>query len=346
MCNGQQLAAKITLKNQQALIKRNDIMKIAIFGAGSTGCYLAGQLCLSGFDVSLICRPIIKQTILANNGITMSDYQGFLATVMPQKMITDIEQTPTAYAAFDVVFVTLKCHQVSSIANTLIEITHNNSSIIFMQNGLGSFDTIKDTLKHCNLLQGITPFNVLQQTGGRFHKGTEGVFTLQQNEHTQTIQTAMQAQGFGCDLHPDMAPVIYGKLLLNLNNALNAITDLPIKQQLSQRESRRQLAGAMTEWLNVCQAANIALHQYTKVKPKWLPLILSLPNVLFTLLAKQMLDIDPQARSSMWEDIQAKRKTEIEYINGAVVRLGKQYGVNTPINRAIVAQIHKLEQFV
>lgn len=321
-------------------------MRIAIFGAGSTGCYLAGQLCLSGFDVSLVCRPTIKQTILANNGITLSDYQGFLQTVMPNTMITDIEQAPTAYDAFDVVFVTLKCHQVSSITNTLIAITHSNSSIIFMQNGLGSFDAVRDALSHCRLLQGITPFNVLQQTDGRFHKGTEGVFTLQKNEHTQMIQLAMQSQNFGCDLYQDMTTVIYGKLLLNLNNALNAITDLPIKQQLSLRASRRQLAGAMSEWLKVCQTANITLHQYTKVKPQWLPVILSMPNMVFTLLAQQMLDIDPQARSSMWEDIQAKRKTEIEYINGAVVRLGKQYGVKTPINEAIVAKIHQLEQSV
>ncbi|MDD8058986.1 MULTISPECIES: 2-dehydropantoate 2-reductase [Shewanella] len=319
-------------------------MRIAIFGAGSTGCYLAGQLCLSGLNVSLICRPAIKQTLIENNGITLSDYQGFLQTVMPQALITDIEQAPTAYDTFDVVFVTLKCHQVSSIANTLIAITHSNSSIIFMQNGLGSFDTITDTLSHCHLLQGITPFNVLQQPHGRFHKGTEGVFTLQKNEHTKVIQIAMLAQDFGCNLYQNMAPAIYGKLLLNLNNALNAITGLPIKQQLSQRDCRRQLAAAMTEWLNVCQAANIELHQYTKVKPKWLPVILSLPNMLFNLLAKQMLDIDPQARSSMWEDIQAKRKTEIEYINGAVVRLGEKYGIKTPVNSAIVTSIHQLEQ--
>ncbi|AZG72303.1 2-dehydropantoate 2-reductase [Shewanella livingstonensis] len=321
-------------------------MRIAIYGAGSTGCYLAGQLCLSGFDVSLICRPAIKQKIITHNGITLSDYQGFLHTVMPPAMITDIEQAPSAYTPFDVVFVTLKCHQVSSIRDSLIAITHSNSnsSIVFMQNGLGSFDSINESISHCTRLQGITPFNVLQQPNGRFHKGTEGVFTLQQNEHTQTIQTAMQAQGFGCDLHQDMAPVIYGKLLLNLNNALNAITDLPIKQQLSQRDSRRQLAGAMTEWLSVCQAANITIHQYTKVKPKWLPVILSLPNVLFTILAKQMLDIDPHARSSMWEDIQAKRKTEIEYLNGAVVRLGKKYGIDTPVNSTIVEKIHQREQ--
>ena len=57
-----------------------------------------------------------------------------------------------------------------------------------------------------------------------------------------------------------------------------------------------------------------------------------------------MLDIDPKARSSMWEDIQAKRKTEVDYINGAVVSIGKKYGIKTPVNQAIVEQIKQLEQ--
>ncbi|MGI2036967.1 2-dehydropantoate 2-reductase [Shewanella frigidimarina] len=319
-------------------------MNIAIFGAGSTGCYLAGQLCISELQVSLICRPAIKQKIIANNGITLTDYNGFKQTIMPQALITDINQESSINGKFDVVFVTLKCHQVSSIANQLMAITHDNSSIIFMQNGLGSFDSIKDSLGHYSLLQGITPFNVLQLPNAVFHKGTEGAFTLQANPHTIAIQSALVNHGFGCDIEADFTPMIYGKLLLNLNNALNAVTDLPIKQQLSHYKNRRILAKAMKEWLAVCEAADIQLHQYTKVKPSWLPTILSLPNVLFTVLAKQMLDIDPKARSSMWEDIQAKRKTEVDYINGAVVSMGKKYGIKTPVNQAIVEQIKQLEQ--
>ncbi|MFK3975570.1 2-dehydropantoate 2-reductase [Shewanella vesiculosa] len=319
-------------------------MKIAIFGAGSTGCYLAGEMCLSGLDVSLICRPAIKHKLVINEGITLTDYQGFQQTVMPSKIITDIERQPTINSLFDVVFVTLKCHQVNRIANQLMAITHDKSSIIFMQNGLGSFDNIQDELDHRTLLQGITPFNVLQLANGVFHKGTEGSFTFQTNHHTLAIQSALTQHGFYCETYENIVPIIYGKLLLNLNNALNALADVPIKQQLSDYQSRRQLAKAIKEWLMVCEAADIQLHQYTKVKPQWLPTMLSLPNFLFNRLAQKMLDIDPKARSSMWEDIQAKRKTEVEFINGAVVKIGKRYGVRAPVNQAIVAQIEALEQ--
>ncbi|MBQ4890063.1 2-dehydropantoate 2-reductase [Shewanella sp. MMG014] len=330
-------------------------MKIAIFGAGSTGCYLAGELLMAKLDVSLICRERIKRSIIENQGIT--SYQGLHQKVMPTALITDLDtnrdtdpNSPLQDAVnptpvFDVIFVTLKCHQLASVTEQLRQISHRQSSIIFMQNGLGSLEQVLPQLTHRHVSQGITPFNVLQQANATFHKGTEGQFTFARSQHTTAIQQAMhEIQQSECTLVDDMAPVIHGKLLLNLNNALNAITDVPIKEQLGQRRTRKLLSLAMKEWLTVCQQAKLPLAQFTKVKPAWLPLILSLPDWLFNLVAKQMLDIDPKARSSMWEDIQAKRQTEIDYLNGAVVKLGQQVNVSTPVNAAITAGIKKLEQ--
>ena len=316
-------------------------MKIAIFGAGSTGCYLAGELIVAGLNVSLICRERIKDNILKNDGITLTNYLGFNQKVMPESLITDI--TPESQLQFDLVFVTLKCHQLTSIAEQLLAITHNKSHIVLMQNGIGSIDLLVPLLPNRYIFQGITPFNVLQLDNAVFHKGTEGHFYFQSTPFTKTIQQAFKSNGLTCHLHKQMQQVIYGKVLLNLNNALNAVSELPIKQQLESRENRKQLAAAMREWLAICNKLDIPLMQFTKVKPQYLPFILSLPNWLFTRVAKQMLDIDPKARSSMWEDIQAKRKTEIEFINGAVVNLGRKAGIATPMNQMIVEQIHKLE---
>jgi len=315
-------------------------MNIAIYGAGSTGCYLAAELLLAGLDVSLICRERIKHNIIDNKGIHISDYQGMTQSAMPTKMLTDVEHT----TQFDVVFVTLKCHQLDSNYPNLLKITHANSSIIFMQNGLGSFDNAHQLLPQRQIYQGITPFNVLQLPNAHFHKGTAGQFIWPRCYHTLQIRHAMKQHGLSCQLHDDMAAVINGKLLLNLNNALNAMCDLPIQAQLKQRPLRRVLAQAMQEWLKVCQQANRPIAQFTKVPPKWVPVILSLPDGLFSMLAKSMLDIDPKARSSMWEDLQAKRITEIDYLNGAVVKLGQQYHVATPINQRICAAIKRLEQ--
>lgn len=337
----------------------NSRLKIAIFGAGSTGCYLAGELALAGLNVSLVCRPRIKDAIVAAGGIHLTDYLGLDKIVMPKQLLTELKDE-----TFDLVFVTVKCHQLEGITAQLLTMTHSQSSLILMQNGLGSSVLVANALKRQHgsrrLLLGITSFNVLQKANAIFHKGTEGGFIFQDHaqdhdqeqaqSHIQSdsplmpIYTAFKAHGLECELTADFESVLHGKLLLNLNNALNAIIDLPIKQQLSQRPTRILLAKAMKEWLAVCNKAGFSLGQFTKVKPQYLPFILSLPDFLFTRLAKAMLTIDDKARSSMWEDIQAKRTTEIDYLNGAVVRLGQMYGVNTPVNSAIVNAIKLLEQ--
>jgi len=72
--------------------------------------------------------------------------------------------------------------------------------------------------------------------------------------------------------------------------------------------------------------------------------LLRLPDFLFTRIAATMLRIDPEARSSMWEDLQAGRRTEVDYINGAVLKLAATIGRDAPYNRRIVELIRRAEQ--
>ena len=314
-------------------------MQLAIYGAGSTGCYLGGLLQLCGHDVSLICRQRIRDSIIEAGGISLTDYTGQNEKVMPAELITQL-----AGETFDAVFVTLKCHQLEAAVADLKRLAEDGAQLFFMQNGLGSLDTVQHQLPNNAVWQGITPFNILSLDNARFHRGTEGAFVLHRTWITEQLAEQLGAIGFPCELHRDMKPLIYGKLLLNLNNALNAVADQPIKTQLENRKLRRLYAAAQREWLQVATAEGVELGQFTAVKPAWMPTILSLPNWLFLRLAKAMLDIDPHARSSMWEDISMGRKTEIEFLNEAVVRRGEKLGLDTPVNRKISALIHNLER--
>ena len=314
-------------------------MQLAIYGAGSTGCYLGGLLQLCGHDVSLICRQRIRDSIIEAGGISLTDYTGQNEKVMPAELITQL-----AGETFDAVFVTLKCHQLEAAVADLKRLAEDGAQLFFMQNGLDSLDTVQHQLPNNAVWQGITPFNILSMDNARFHRGTEGAFVLHRTSITEQLAEQLGAIGFPCELHRDMKPLIYGKLLLNLNNALNAVADQPIKTQLENRKLRRLYAAAQREWLQVATAEGVELGQFTAVKPAWMPTILSLPNWLFLRLAKAMLDIDPHARSSMWEDISMGRKTEIEFLNEAVVKRGEKLGLDTPVNRKISALIHNLER--
>jgi 2-dehydropantoate 2-reductase len=139
-----------------------------------------------------------------------------------------------------------------------------------------------------------------------------------------------------------MPGVQWGKLLLNLNNAINALSDLPLRDQLSQRPWRAILAAQMAEGLAAMKAAGISPVTSPLPAPL-LPFVLRLPDSVFRVLAGRMLKIDPQARSSMWEDLKLRRRTEIDYLQGAIVRLAAQHGGRAPLSERITTLVRSAE---
>jgi 2-dehydropantoate 2-reductase len=140
-----------------------------------------------------------------------------------------------------------------------------------------------------------------------------------------------------------MQPVQWAKLLLNLGNAVNALADLPLRDQLAQRSYRRCTALAQGEGLDVMQAAGIEPAPLMGLAPRRLVRVMTLPDALFRRLARRTLAVDPLARSSMWEDLQAARPTEVDELNGEVVRLAQRLGRTAPVNARLVALVHAAE---
>jgi 2-dehydropantoate 2-reductase len=143
------------------------------------------------------------------------------------------------------------------------------------------------------------------------------------------------AAGVPFTLHADLASVQWGKLLLNLNNAVNALSGLPLRAQLLQRDYRRCMAALIDEALVALRAARIAPAKLTPLPPAALPMILRLPTAMFRLLAFRMLRMDTQARTSMANDLANGRTTEIDALCGEVVRLARDHGITAPLNERI-----------
>ncbi|MCY7296153.1 2-dehydropantoate 2-reductase [Alteromonas sp. a30] len=315
-------------------------MKIVVYGAGSIGCYLGAVLLSQGMDVVLLGRERLKKVIQQREGIRLTDYQerdDFVANIAYS---TD----PTTLSQADVVLVTLKCTAMEQAAEALSNYVQDGCLIVCLQNGIGAELPVKQAVQQAEVVCGIVPFNVVQGEQAHFHRATEGSVYLPQHRSLHPIQDAFSHYGLACELRSDMKAVIWGKLMLNLNNAINALSDLPLKQELSQRGYRKVLAKCQQELLQVCQRKGIELAQLTSVKPHWLPRILLLPDWLFQILAQKMLAIDPQARSSMWEDIQAGRETEIQFLNGAVSSIAEEVGLSAPVNKVVAQQLRLLSE--
>ena len=315
--------------------------RIAVMGAGSIGCYVGGRLAAAGADVVLIGRERMAQDV-ARHGLRLSDYRGGSWPLSPAQV--NIVTSVGAAAQAQLVLVTVKSAATLAAGEELARVLDASAVVVSLQNGLGNAQRLRQHLREQTVLGGMVPFNVVQRGEGRFHQGTEGELEVEPHARLAPFLPDFQRAGLALQQPADLLAVQWGKLLLNLNNPVNALSNLPLKTQLSQRAYRRCLALAQREGLSLLEQARIAPAQLTALPPAWLPRVLQLPDLLFGIVARRMLAIDPLARSSMWEDLQAQRATEVDWINGEIVALAQSLGRSAPVNAKLVELMHAAEQ--
>lgn len=316
-------------------------MKICIMGAGSIGCYIGGRLQASGGDVRYIGRTRIGDA-LRQHGLALTDYRGADLRV-PNAQIHFATAAPTAAHA-DLVLVTVKSAATAQTAAELAAHIAAGTLVVSFQNGLGNADVLRAQLPHCTVLAAMVPFNVINRGNGIFHQGSEGELEIEQHAALTPFTALFAKAGLPLKTHANFLPVQWAKLLLNLNNPVNALSGLPLKSQLSQRDYRRCVALAQQEAFALLDNAGVKPARLTPLPARWIPRLMCVPDFLFMRLASKMLAIDPLARSSMWEDLEAGRNTEIDWINGEVVRLARSQNRSAPVNEKLIELIRHAEQ--
>lgn len=317
------------------------IPRIAIYGAGMVGSYLGGRL-HGHAQVRFIARPHVAAS-LKQHGLTVSDLHGHRKHVRAATL--DVSTQSDAAHAVDAVLVTVKSAATMEVAHELAEVLAPGTPVISFQNGVRNTAELRAALPMCQVLAGMVPFNVAQTEPAHFHQGSSGALMVERSTAlSPALLSAFNAGGLPLQLRDDMHAVLWAKLLINLNNPLNALSGLPLREQLAHRTWRQCLALLQQEGLRVLHAAGIHPAQLTSLPTRWLPIVLSLPDALFHRIASRMLAIDPLARSSMWDDLQAGRRTEVDYINGELVALAKSKGLRASANAHVVALIREAEQ--
>jgi len=316
--------------------------RIVVAGAGSIGCYVGGMLALGRHDVTLLLRPRLAAAIGAH-GLRLTDLDGRDRTLAPGDIGLSVD--PGSLRTAEIILVTVKSGDTGEMAD-LILAQCPGATVVSLQNGVDNVPLLRSRLPGACVVAGMVPFNVAQtQADGeapRFHRSTSGVVTIDAGH--AALRDALQVDGLECATHPDMAGLAWSKLALNMNNALNALSGLPLREQLSQRMWRRILAAQIAELIGVTRRARLSLPPIEGIRPAIIPLILRLPDILFQLVARRMLAIDPRATSSMAEDLASGRQTEVRFLQGAVSRLAAAAGVSAPIADAVVAAVEETER--
>lgn len=320
----------------------SDAPLICVFGAGSIGCYIGGRLLAGGAAVGFVGRAKAV-AMLGDQGLRLSDLHGAELRVAAGAARFATED-PAAAADAALVLVTVKSAATESAARQLDGVLPEGTLVLSLQNGLRNAEVLQRCLPGRVVLAGMVPYNVLNRGSGAFHQGSQGELMVERHAWLLPFLPVFARAGLSLHLRDDMPQVQWGKLLLNLNNAVNALSGLPLKTELSQRAYRRCLALAQRETLYLMRRAGLHPARPTPLPAGWLPSLLSLPDAVFRRVANRMFAIDPLARSSMWEDLEAGRPTEVDWLNGEVMRLAEQLGEAAPVNARLRDLVREAER--
>jgi 2-dehydropantoate 2-reductase len=314
-------------------------LKVGVFGAGAIGCYIGGKLAASGVDVVFVARARTKAELEAD-GLTAIDLDGTEQRVPKERLVVATEAS--ALADCDVVLVCVKSAQTAEAAATL----PRGPLVVSMQNGVRNPETLRERLGQEAVLGGIVGFNVVSKGGGRFRRGTSGSLVIEasRDERASRLRALLRSCGFVVEVPDDIRAVQWSKLIINLNNAVSALSGRPTREILSCKRYRRALAATIAEALTVLGRAHIRPAKLGAIPVALFPHVLRLPSPLFHLVARAQLKVDPEARSSMWEDLTRGRVTEVDYLNGEIVRLAGSCGIDAPLNRRVVELVHAAER--
>ncbi|MEQ6250166.1 2-dehydropantoate 2-reductase [Sulfitobacter sp. HNIBRBA3233] len=313
---------------------------IAIVGAGAIGGFVGGMLAEGGRTVRFLARcPTLDS--LRDRGLHLTDYGGLDLRLTPDRL-TACATPAEAFRGADVILVCVKTAATAAVAAEIAAHAPPQATVVSLQNGLAGLRQLRDGLPDREVLAGMVPFNVVGDAAGHRHRATSG--TIQIGPDGREIARHLTVAGMPVECTPEIEAVQYGKLLINLNNALNALSGLTLHRQLLDREWRRLMADQMREALRVLRAHGIRARATTPLPPGAVPFVLRLPTPLFRLIAAQMLTIDPSARSSMAQDIAAGKKTEIDALQGEIIALGAEKSVPTPLACAIRDAVLRAER--
>lgn len=318
-------------------------------GAGNIGCHLGGWLAAAA-DVTLVGRaPIIDA--VEEHGLTVSDLRGRTRTVPPEGLTLATEAS--AVVGADYVLMTTKTHGTEHATMQVAPYLEHDSVLVSFQNGLRNASVIDEALASAFpsrasrplVLSGMVPFNVVRGPDSATHwsQTVSGRIKVKDHPRIDPFVRAAHGAGLKVDVEPDMRAVLFGKLLLNLNNAINALTGLPLAVQLRDRDCRTVLAACQEEALALARRTGVPPTRMTPLPPALVPALLRSPTPVFVNLSRTSLKVSPEARSSMADDLDAGRRTEIDELQGAVVTLSASHGTRAPVCARIVDLVHEAE---
>ena len=298
-------------------------MRIVIVGAGAMGS-LFGAFLSQAAEVCLIDPYADHVRTIAEKGLTVEGLDGEARTYR----LPAVTDPGLVKPGVDLAIIFTKSHLTESAAGIAAPLLGRKGYGLTLQNGAGNRETIARVLGEDRAMAGVTSQGGTLLGPGRIRHGGEGPTHIGgSGKHIEAIVNVFRAAGIETHLSEDVDSLIWGKLIINVGiNALAAVLRVPNGVLGTSPECEPMMAGAVDEAMKVAEASGIRL---------------SYDNPLAHV--KTVCEKTAANRASMLQDILRGARTEVDVINGAVVRKGRAVGVPTPVNLFLWETIKALE---
>ena len=302
-------------------------MKIAIIGTGGVGGYFGGRLALHGHDVTFLARGDHRAAI-DRQGLQVKSVLGDFE-VNPAKTVDDISEMGKS----DLILIAVKAWQLKEIVTKLEPLVDNSTLVIPLLNGVDALQELQTGITQKNLLGGLCRIiSQIESPGVINHFAVEPSITLGELENKPTprleeLQKEFEAAGIKTHVSEHIQDELWKKFIMICTGGLLAVTRSNYGEVLGNDTTRKMLTGLMQE-----------IHQLS------LALGLNIDYSYVEETLKFLDKMDPKSTASMSRDIWDGKPSELDYLNGAVVRLADQYGVEVPINQFIYTSLILMEE--
>ena len=301
-------------------------MKTVVIGAGAMGSLLGGLLTLSGEEVWLV--DIWKENVgaMRSKGLTIEE-KGKSLTV-PVKAVTDI----TSIGKADLVVYFVKTYQTERAVLDSLVLQKEDTIFLTLQNGLGNEEVICEKVDQKKVMLGVTGQGATLLEPGHIRHAGWGKTFIGELHHRVTDRAIRVAQmlchaGIETEASSNIHDRVWDKLFANVGiNGLTALTGLKNGQLLDHPETLRLMEALVSESAEVARRKGVRIEGDPIKK------------------VKNAAETTRENRSSMGQDFDYKRRTEIDAINGAVVKEAQQLGIPVPFNQAVTDLVKVIEK--
>ena len=298
--------------------------KIAVVGAGAVGGYFGGMLARAGAPVVLIGRPAFVEAV---------NREGLILDTTQFKESVKVRAASELSAArgAEIVLFSVKTTDTAATARALAPLLGQDALLVSMQNGVDNAEQIHAASGLHALAAAVYVAASVPSPGTVKHVGRGDLVVGPKNKATLRIRELFARAGVPCEISDHLAAELWTKLVWNCGlNAISALGKATYGEILASKDARQLIEGAIFEVLFVAKAAGVHLPFFED------------PNVALA-RAYQVAGQMAATRSSTAQDLMRGKTTEIDSLNGFIVRKGGELGVPTPINHALLTLVKLAE---